>query len=246
MKLVAYSLSGDHADSPLPASREREWMSATEAQFARHCLPMLVANAYGWTIGCPAAFTAIWDGGKSECSIRIDHDDGIKLPVHSAFGHGILTFDIPFLFRTADRHDLFVGGPINSPKHGIAALAGVVETDWTSATFSMNWLFTSPAVPVRFEQGEPVCQFFPVTRGALESVRPVVMALGADSAAEAQYNAWARSRVAFNADLEAGHVENGDWQKTYVRGRRLTESGDVPDRAHVTNLRLRKFRTEAK
>ena len=36
-----------------------------------------------------------------------------------------------------------VRGPTNSPKDGIAALDGIIETDWAHSTFTMNWRFTS-------------------------------------------------------------------------------------------------------
>ena len=61
-----------------------------------------------------------------------------------------------------------VQGPINRPKDGIAALSGIIETDWSPYSFTMNWMFTRPGTPVRFEKGEPYCHIFPVSCGALE------------------------------------------------------------------------------
>ena len=61
-------------------------------------------------------------------------------------------------------------GPINRPKDGIAALSGIIETDWSPYSFTMNWIFTRPDTPVRFEKGEPYCYIFPVSCGALEGL----------------------------------------------------------------------------
>ena len=63
MKLIAYLPEGDHIDIR-PAPVERPWMEATDQRFAYRCLPLNIANAFGWEILCPSAFTAGWDGGK--------------------------------------------------------------------------------------------------------------------------------------------------------------------------------------
>ena len=60
----------------------------------------------------------------------------------SAFGEGVLTFHINGLFRTPPGWNLWVGGSPNSPKDGIYPLTGVIETDWSPYTFTMNWRFT--------------------------------------------------------------------------------------------------------
>ena len=52
-----------------------------------------------------------------------------RAPAVSHFGHGILTFHMPCLFRTEPGVDLMVQGPINRPKDAIAPLSGIIETD---------------------------------------------------------------------------------------------------------------------
>ena len=80
----------------------------------------------------------------------------------STFGSGILTFTIGYLFRTAPGYNLHVRGPANSPKDGIVALEGVVESDWTEAAFTMNWKVTRPNHPVVFEENEPIAMISPL------------------------------------------------------------------------------------
>jgi hypothetical protein len=70
-----------------------------------------------------------------------------------------------------------VQGPINRPKDGIAALSGIIETDWSPYSFTMNWIITRPDTPVRFEKGEPYCHIFPVSCGALRGSSPNLKAL---------------------------------------------------------------------
>ena len=48
----------------------------------------------------------------------------------------------------------------------------MIETDWSVATFTMNWKLTRPHWPVTFEIGEPICMVVPQRRGELESFHP--------------------------------------------------------------------------
>ena len=60
---------------------------------------------------------------------------------YSHFGYGLLTFQLPYLFRTPPGYNLLVRGPANCPKDG-AWLDGLVGTDWSPARFFMTWQIT--------------------------------------------------------------------------------------------------------
>jgi hypothetical protein len=47
MKLVAHVIDG-HRVEIHPAPLERDWMEATNPRYAYRCLPLNIANAYGW------------------------------------------------------------------------------------------------------------------------------------------------------------------------------------------------------
>ena len=121
-------------------------MEATDQRFAYRCLPLNIANASGWEILCPSASKAAWDGGKGIESIQVRAEGEAPAPAISHFMQGILTFHVRCLFRTEPGYDLMVQGPINRPKDGIAALCGVIETDWSPLPFTMNWMFTRPGI----------------------------------------------------------------------------------------------------
>ncbi len=70
-----------------------------------------------------------------------------QYPATSMFGHGILTFHIPFLVRTHPGYNLLVRGPANMPRDGVSPLEGIVETDWAVATFTMSWQLTLSGHP---------------------------------------------------------------------------------------------------
>ncbi len=241
MKLTAYVIDGHHMDIR-PAPVEREWMESTDQRFAYRCLPLNIANAHGWEILCPSGFSAIWDGEPGIQAVTIQPDPGTKPMALSHFGHGTLTFHIPCLFRTEPGFDLMAQGPINRPKDGIAPLSGIIETDWAPYTFTMNWIFTSPEVSVRFEQGEPFCHIFPVKRGQLADVEPELKPLSTEPELEQQFKSWNESRSQFNADLHrpGSEAQSERWQKLYYRG--LAPDGEtsmIDD--HATRLRLRPF-----
>jgi hypothetical protein len=242
MKLIAYIIDGHRMDIR-PAPLEREWMDNTGERFAYRCLPLNIANAHGWEILCPASFSAVWNGNQDLAAINIRFEDPDQQPFAiSHFGHGTLTFHIPCLFRTDPGWDLMAQGPINRPKDGIAALSGIIETDWAPYTFTMNWIFTQPEVDVNFEKGEPFCHIFPVQRGLLAAVEPEIKQLSSEPELERQYQAWNESRKNFNAALQqpGSSAQAERWQKMYYRG--LSPDGTPAGiEEHITRLRLRPF-----
>jgi hypothetical protein len=241
MKLTVFVIDGHQLDIR-PAPVERDWMDATGDRFAYRCLPIAIANVHGWEILCHRGFVARWNGGSSLGSISIVEDPGNVVLAASHFGHGILTFNIPCLFRTEPGVDLMVQGPINRPKDAIAPLSGVIETDWSPYTFTMNWKFTRPGVEVRFDKGEPICHVWPLRRGALEDIEPEIHVLSEAPELRRQYDAWNASRRAFNAELKqpGSQAQIQKWQKLYHQG--LLPGGAAPTVSdHYTRLRLKPF-----
>lgn len=241
-QLTAYVLDG-HELRIRPASVEREWMDNTGQRFAYRCLPLNIANTHGWELLCPTGFSAIWDGGAQLDSIRVAMDADGASPALSHFGSGVLTFHVPCLFETDPGVDLYVTGPVNRPKDGIAPLTGIVETDWSPYTFTMNWLFTRPGASVRFEVDEPFCHIFPLQRGQLESVVPVLRNLSERPDLEEEQRSWSVSRSDFNAKLAdpQSQASQDKWQKSYFKG--VTPSGKPAPNGHASRLRLRPFET---
>lgn len=226
-----------------PAGARRDWMDATPESFAYRCLPLNIANAHGWEVATPCALEAWWDGGAGveAVHIRIEGEaDPVTAPV-SIFGQGVLTFHVAGLFRTPPGWNLWVGGPPNQPKDGLFALSGVVETDWSPFTFTMNWRFTRPLHKVRFEAGEAVAFFFPVERSALESFEPRFAPLEAAPELEASFHEWSRSREAFHGQMaDNPPLKPADkWQKHYYRGTDSSGRSHIDD--HRSKLRVAPF-----
>jgi hypothetical protein len=240
-RLTAYVVDG-HELHIRPAPLERDWMDDSDHRFAYRCLPLNIANTHGWEVLCGAAFSATWDGLKTKEAIRIRTQAGKTAPAISHFGGGVLTFHIPCLFRTDPGVDLFVTGPINRPKDGIAPLSGIIETDWSPYTFTMNWLFTRAYHKVRFEAGEPFCHIFPLRRGYVEEFAPNVQKLSDNPELASEYENWRNSRNSFNADLKnpASEAAQAKWQKAYFQG--STPNGHSRAENHRSRLKVQPFR----
>jgi hypothetical protein len=243
MKLVAYVLDGHHVEIR-PAPIERDWMESTNQRYAYRCLPLNIANTFGWEILSNAGFTATWNGSGAIDCIDVVPDPGMAAPAISHFGHGILTFHLPVLFRTDAGDNLLVQGPVNRPKDGIAALSGIIETDWSPYSFTMNWLFTRPDYPVRFEKGEPFCHILPVNCGAVENIEPELRRLSEEPELKRLHELWTTSRLKFNVDLKepGSDAQSEKWQKLYYRG--LDPEGRAaPLKEHRTRLKVKPFRS---
>ena len=197
------------------ANQRVQWMDDSHNRFANRCLPLLSANELGWVISCPKTFTATWNGDNYfKTSIKIEHDgDGELYGVGSHFGQGILTFHTGYMFQTSKGHGLYVKGPTNRHKSAIYPLEGLVETDWLTFTFTMNWKFTEKNKPVTFEKGEPFCQIFPYPRDYVNKFETIQRPMSEGT--KKLFSVFCESRKGFNEDPER---TSRDWQKNYFRG----------------------------
>jgi hypothetical protein len=246
--LTAYRLERKSVCSIVPAPTPRDWMLATRRKNANRCLPLLIANQAGWWLLNPDPFEAVWTGGSTANHVRIRslREDGAPPRlVNAHFGYGVLTWQVPYLFRTPPGWNLVVRGPTNRPKDGIHALDGIVETDWAVATFTMNWKITRPNHAIRFDAEEPFCMVFPQRRGELEAFETDVRDITSDPELTRQFNAWQRSREthlgqALVAQRMFGHdvADEMGYQRHYFMG---TSPGGASAPVHQQKLSLCPF-----
>ena len=202
------------------AKSKRDWMDETNKSFANRCLPLLSANELGWVLSSPYDFSAWWDGSDSEKSVKVESDvKNISGFAQSHFGHGVLTFHPGYLFQTTVNHGLYVKGPTNSYKKFIYPLEGLVETDWLTFTFTMNWKFTEPRRRVFFKKGEPFCQIFPYPRDYVNKFDTIAKPISGEL--YEHYKHYSCSRKEHNANLKIPGTDEhktGGWQKNYFKG----------------------------
>jgi hypothetical protein len=238
--MVAYQLQEQRGGFDLTvAAPQRQWMDETHQRSAYRCLPLLMANQSGWLILNNSNVRFKWDGGPGMDAVTI-HGDGYPLPagaagVMSHFGSGIVTWTIPFLFRTPTGYNMWVKGPANYFKDGAAPLEAVVETDWAVATFTMNWKITRPHHWVAFDKGDPFCMIIPQRRGERENFQPEIQPIYNNPELSQQIDRWQTSRGEFNQELKipGSDAEKRGWEKDYLQNGHQTRLHLQPFTDHV-------------
>lgn len=244
--LIAVSLSSSAKVDIVPADRSRDWMVGMFGKAAKRCLPLTVANQAGWLLLNPRRFTAVWDGGleKESLTFSFDAPEPIVKPVDTTFGNGVISWRVPYLFRTDPGWNLLVRGPANYWKDGVSPLEGLVETDWAEATFTMNWKVTRADLPVTFEAGEPFAMIVPQRRHDLSGVMPRFGSKEEFRELAEAHREWAQIRREhqirrFLYQHGAAPESESPVSLHYLRGVRM--NGDKPAE-HLTRLSLRPFK----
>jgi len=173
--------------------------------------------------------------------IRLDPGTEVRKAPIALFGQGTITFHVEGIIRTSPGWNLWVGGSPNAAKDAIAPLGGIIETDWSPYSFTMNWRFTRPDVWIRFEENEPFCFFFPVQRHMLEGLKPEIRPLDEAPELKEAFLAWSASRDAFQEWVKDVNpsAPADKWQKLYYRGLRPDGTRGAED--HVSKVRPEPF-----
>ena len=139
LPLIAYRIPGYSAyPAVVPAPAERVWIDDGTKGWANRCLPLRIANQGGWMVINNVDIEVVWNGQTSLNALKISEAEGSAEVAASMFGYGILTFMIPYLFRTPPGFNLMARGPANLPRDGASPLEGITETDWLPYIFTMN------------------------------------------------------------------------------------------------------------
>ena len=233
----------EHPPEVRPARTKRQWMDDFPDRHAYRCLPLSIANAFGWEVLCPIPLEIRWNGGMAVDDIEVI---GLKelpggAPVEhfcrSNFSRGIITFHLDYVIETEPDWGILATGPFNDAKPTAAPLTGVVESDWLPYPFTMNWQLTRPGI-TRFEEREPFCFFLPVPLRLLPNTEVQIHRLADDSALEERHNQFRDAREGFMQRIRAGDQDaiKEAWQRHYFVGR---HPDGVLAPEHLNKLRLK-------
>jgi hypothetical protein len=134
------------------------------------CLPLSIANQYGFIITTEFDFEFEWDGRISQDSLKfyfdIPENELIKLypRIESHFGHGIITLYTPFSLRTPPGVNLMTINPPNYVVPNITVMTGVVESDNLRRDFTINLKVQIPNMRIRIPKGYPIAGIIPIPR----------------------------------------------------------------------------------
>lgn len=147
-------------------NKKRDWFTP----HFYNCLPLTIANQYGFLVASEFDFEVMWDGGDSPQSLSFYFPDGLDEienlypAVKSHFGYGIFTLELPFVFRTPPGVNLLAMAPTNYILPNMTPLAGVVECDNLRFTFTINIRLHIPGVSVYVPKGTPLAALLPIPR----------------------------------------------------------------------------------
>jgi hypothetical protein len=241
-KLVCYALN-EYVPKIVAARPDRQWMDAQPNRHPYRCLPLAIANAYGWHLLCPTPIEIEWNGGPGVGDLKVRALKPLQPPgrlietfCRSTFAFGIVTMFINYIFQTDPGWDLMATGPANAPKDNAYPLTGVIETSWLPYPFTMNWQVLRPG-KVMFEQDEPFCSIFPVRINALVDCQPEIRDISSNKELAEQANAFRLNRFEFHSRLYCGNAEaiKQGWSKHYFQG--MLPDGTRAEE-HINKLRL--------
>lgn len=242
LALTAFRIPGRAAYPRIVrASADRHWMDTTTRGWANRCLPLRIANQTGWFILNDASFEVTWNGSAKLDALKFKFDGDESYFAQSMFGFGIVTWTIPYLFRTEAGFNLIARGPANLPKDGATALDGIIETDWLPYPFTMNWQLTRPGKKVRFEKDEPICMILPVRRADVEAFEPSISNLESKPELHRSYQAWHEARLGKVQNDSRTHKAQEPMPK--VQGNYIRGEGVLQEKApqHQNKINVRDF-----
>lgn len=211
-----------------PLDLRRDWMDDTIEKFAYKCIPLKIANRYGWTVINPVDFSVSWFGGKSPANVEILSDDPEFLDqnIITHFGGGTFTIELDFVIKTPEGHSLYLRGVPNKSYGILKPLDAIVETDWLPFPFTYNFMFMEPGV-VEFKKGDPLFCFFPIERNTVENFSIKSAFIEDDEEFFNDFLAYHESR------LEAKRGK-GWHQKFYLNGEGPNKKFNIKN--HITKL----------
>jgi hypothetical protein len=163
LRLLPYGWGEGWALRPSPV--RRRWMDELPQSY--QCLPLVIANQWGWQLLCPTEVRVTWDGTSGLDGVSVEVAPQYEPAIKSQFGAGIVTFTPPWLFRTSPGWDLYLKGPSNRWKPNCVPLEGIIETWWLNYTFTLNWKLVEPGT-VTFAEGESLGQLVPVPHATFQ------------------------------------------------------------------------------
>ena len=141
--------------------KKRSWFTP---HFYR-CLPLSVANQYGFVLTLPFDIELTWDGTEPISGVTINGDQSNSFfNVVSLFGSGIVTVTTPYFLKTPPGVNLMTINPPNYILPNITVLNGVVETDNLRGNFTFNLKIQIPGITTTLRKGMPISGILPIPR----------------------------------------------------------------------------------
>lgn len=216
----------------VPLKIHRNWMTKSQDKFAYKCLPLNIANQYGWAVLSPCDFKVSWYGGDVPNGVEVfDIEERFMENIHSHFGSATFTINVDFIIKTPENYSLYIRGLPNKEYGILKPLDAIVETDWLPFTFTYNFKFLDTGV-YEFKKGDPLFSFFPILRNTVENFEIISQNINEDKKLLEDFSELAELRHSGLSKLS----ENGkyDYQKFYINGKGPSKVYEIKN--HIKKL----------
>jgi len=197
---------------------KRDWFQ----QHSYWCLPLVIANQYGYGIKSLSTFEVEWNGGDLASDVSITFLDGTETEhqhIKSWFGMGVITIQNRFTLQTPKGINLMTMNPPNYYIDGLINMNGVIETDNLKRDFTFNIRLTRPNHKVRVNKGDIISGFIPIPRYFVDGFNIVS---GREVASEEYIEHIMQAQKDFNIERQGP-----DREKPGTNGRRYFNGEDV-------------------
>lgn len=141
------------------SKKQRQWMN--DNVHAYRCVPLSIANTFGWDILLPKDLDVSWDGRTELNSVQIfNHKDLYE----SHFGSGTFTIQVPYTWKTDEDHQILVMPYPNPDQYDIVSLTAIIETDRLMYPWFVTCKITRPG-RYMLKAGTPIARVIPVKIG---------------------------------------------------------------------------------
>lgn len=136
--------------------KQRQWMN--ENVHAYRCVPLSIANTFGWDILLPENLDVEWDGGVGK-----EHVTSYLNPqlYESHFGSGTFTINAGYTWKTNEDYQLMVTTYPNPDQYDIVSLSAIIETDRLMYPWFLTCKITRPG-RYQLKAGTPVARVIPI------------------------------------------------------------------------------------
>ncbi|MEM9740158.1 MAG: DUF6065 family protein [Pseudomonadota bacterium] len=228
----------DPADHLRVAKATRDWMDRVPQKYIYRCIPLIAANTMGWELLNPVDTVVGWTGGPSNTDVIARSASPNRFGAVSHFGAAIVTWYIPFVFRTSPDLGLIVAAPSNHELADAVPLDAFVRTDWLPFPFTLNWRITRARVDVAIPKRMPLARILPYPLALLDETRLEIAEVASDPGFRAEVEAWGKARASNVAKAESDVAEwlsggaeptgDGVWNQQYVRAQGAEGAGYAP------------------
>jgi hypothetical protein len=211
----------------VPLNMQRDWMHQTSQKFAYKCLPLGIANQYGWAVLAPFDFKVSWYGGDDLESVDVwGVPEEYEKIVTSHFANKTFTLAMDFIVKTPPGYSIYIRGIPNKEYRVAQPLDAIVETDWLPFTFTYNFRFFDTGT-IEFKKDEPIFCFFPILRNTVENFEIRSQFVDSDPELQNDFMEYARSRDEHQTKPRSDRSE--EFQKFYIDGRGPGKWYDIKD-----------------